>query len=116
MLPNINIQKNLSNQANKDNGGWAILALFLIFINSLMIQSVLNSLDQRSNLIIKLWQPSEDIIFFSVPTFIEFCIITIWIISPKGTELKKIFRISSIIITIFYLIYLLLILALMGSK
>jgi hypothetical protein len=116
MQSNTSTSKEDSKQILKENSGWGILALFLILINAMMIHSLLLSLDQDSNLIVQLWRPTEDILFFTVPTFIEFCIITIWIIAPQASEMKKMFRILSIIATIFYLIYSFFIFYLMGFQ
>jgi hypothetical protein len=116
MESNASKSKDDSKQLLKQNSGWAIIALFLILMNAIKIHTLLLSLDQDSNLIVQLWKPSKDILFFTVPTFIEFCIITIWILSPQASEMKKMFRILSIIATIFYLIYSFFMLFLMGFQ
>ena len=106
MIENSTTQKQeISNPAIKDNGGWAILTLFLIFTNALTIQLVLNSLTQDNRTIISLWEPDGLVLIFTVATFIFVSVVSIWMIATKDSQMKFIFKRAAIIITVLYIIF-----------
>lgn len=101
--------ENSNTYKKKENGVFGIVALFLIIANSLGIQGLLISLNQRNNIAVKLWEPSESFLFFTAPTFAFVSLILIWIISPRASQMKQIFTITGTIGTIAYLVYMVII-------
>jgi len=98
------IEENNQN-ATHENVIFGVVALSLIMINAFAMHSFIMSLGQDSNRIDKLWEPIAETVFFAVPVFVIVSLIVIWIITPKATPMKKIFKITSIIGFILFLIY-----------
>lgn len=88
----------------KQNGGLAILALFLILLNASKLTELLLSLAKDSNLVSRLWQPTHEMVYFIVPTFTFLCVIAVWIAAPKATQFKKIFKFLGVIAIVLYVI------------
>lgn len=86
-------EKNVNQK--QDNGIFGIIALFLILIIGFSIQSLLALLSESHRIIDTLWEPSERALFFTGPTFVFICLITVWILAPKASQMKYIFKISN---------------------
>ncbi|MEO8255493.1 MAG: hypothetical protein ABI554_14015 [Flavobacterium sp.] len=95
-------------QKMNSNGEYGILALLLILINGCSFYNLLMSLNQDSNMIKRLWKPDEIAGYLAVPTYIFLSIIIVWIIAPKNTQMKIVFKTVGIITIVLYTIYLLL--------
>jgi hypothetical protein len=100
----------------KQNAGMAVLALILILFNAIMLQSLLIALKQDSNLIKQLWEPSEDVLVCTAPTFTLVAVLTSWIVVPKDTQFKKVFKVVGIITIILYSIALMFWIFISGLK
>lgn len=100
-----NTPKNPVSNNIKENGVFGIMALILTIACSLGINSLLISLNNRNNVAVKLWQPSESVLFFTAPTFAFISLILIWIMAPKVSQMKQIFKITGIIGIVLYVIY-----------
>ena len=87
----INIQKE-----NHDNTLFGIAALFLIMTNAFLIQDLVASLTQDSNLIDRLYKPEQEMELFTVPVFIVVSLISIWLITPDATPMKKMFKVNNV--------------------
>ena len=91
----------------KENGVFGIIALILVIACALGINSLLVALNSRNSVAVKLWQPSESEMFFTAPTFAFASIILVWILAPKASQMKQIFKVAGIIAIVVYLIYML---------
>jgi hypothetical protein len=88
-----------------NNSLFGIVALILVLFSALGLHNLLMSLVKDNNRIEKLWEPKELSLFFAVPIFIMLSLFIIWILSPKSTHMRKIFKIASIIGFILFVIY-----------
>lgn len=114
---NFDKSANHNNQTqNHDNTIFGIAALFLIMTNAFLIQGLITSLTQDNNLIAELYEPSQEMEFFIVPVFILVSLILIWMITPNNTPMKKMFKVTSIIGIILFMLYSFIFMFLSGLK
>lgn len=100
----------------KQNAELAILALILIIFNAIMLQSLLIALKQDSNLVKQLWEPNEDVLVCTAPTFALVAVLISWIVSSKASQFKKVFKVVGIITIILYVIALMFWIFISGLK
>lgn len=101
---------------NYDNTIFGIVTLFLIMTNAFLIQGLIASLTQSNSVIDKLYEPSQEEEFFTVPVFIITSLILIWMITPNNTPMKKMFKITSIIGVVIFMLYSFVFMFLSGLK
>ena len=88
-----------------DNSVFGIVALFIIIFSALNLYGLIMVLNTDNRLIKKLWKPSEEFNFFTVPVFIVVSLIMVRIFVPNNSPMKKIFKIASIIGIILFIIF-----------
>ena len=103
---NFDKSANYNNQTlNHDNTLFGIAALLLILINAFLIQDLIASLTQDSNVIDRLYRPEQEMEYFTVPVFIVVSLIVIWMITKDATPMKKMFKVTSIIGVVLFMLF-----------
>ena len=114
---NFDKSANHNNQTqNHDNTIFGIAALILILFNAFLIQDLIVSLTQDTNVIEKLYEPEQEMEYFTVPVFIVVSLILIWIITKDATPMKKMFKVTTIIGVILFMLFWFVFLFISGLK
>ncbi len=103
---NFDKSANHKNQTqNHDNTIFGIAALILILFNAFLIQDLIASLTQNTNVIDRLYEPEQEMEYFAVPVFIVVSLIVTWKLTKDATPMKKMFKVTTIIGVVLFMLF-----------
>ncbi len=114
---NFDMPANQNNEkVDHDNSLFGIAALFLIMTNAFFIQNLVASLTKDTNVIARLYEPEQEMEYFAAPVFAVVSLIFIWIITKDETPMKKMFKVTTIIGVVLFMLFSFVFMFLSGLK